>query len=77
MIRIACPGCGSKLKAKIRQLDPEKLLTDCLSCRMQFNQITPYAVHHPIEIIKASYDAYEKKCLRESDRSHKDGSILA
>ena len=48
---------GSRLKAKIRQLDPERLLTDCLSCRMQFNQITAYPVSHPIEIIKEAYDA--------------------
>lgn len=49
---------GSRLKAKIRQLDPERLLTDCLSCRMQFNQITTYAVYHPIELIKESYDGF-------------------
>lgn len=58
---------GSRLKAKISQLDPEKLLTDCLSCRIQFNQITPYSVYHPIEIIKASYDAYEKNSAIEAD----------
>jgi glycerol-3-phosphate dehydrogenase subunit C len=51
---------GSRLKAKIRQLDPERLLTDCLSCRMQFNQITTYAVYHPIEIIKESYEKEDK-----------------
>ena len=46
---------GSRLKAKIKQLAPEQLLTDCLSCRMQFNQTLPYPVYHPIEILKASY----------------------
>ena len=51
---------GSRLKAKIRQLDPERLLTDCLSCRMQFNQISTYAVNHPIEIIKESYKKGDK-----------------
>jgi glycerol-3-phosphate dehydrogenase subunit C len=51
---------GSRLKARIRQLDPERLLTDCLSCRMQFNQITTYAVYHPIEIIKESYEKEDK-----------------
>ena len=51
---------GSRLKAKIRQIDPERLLTDCLSCRMQFNQITTYAVSHPIEIIKEAYEAFTK-----------------
>ena len=51
---------GSRLKAKIRQLDPGRLLTDCLSCRMQFNQITAYDVYHPIEIIKESYEKEDK-----------------
>jgi hypothetical protein len=27
---------------------------------MQFNQTTPYPVHHPIEILRASYAAHEK-----------------
>jgi glycerol-3-phosphate dehydrogenase subunit C len=57
---------GSRLKALIRQLDPERLLTDCLSCRMQFNQITRYDVYHPIEIIKASYDAFVTEEQREA-----------
>jgi len=55
----------SRLKAKIRQFSPEKLLTDCLSCWIQFNQITPYAVYHPIEIIEASYDTYGKNSAKE------------
>jgi glycerol-3-phosphate dehydrogenase subunit C len=57
---------GSRLKARIRQLEPERLLTDCLSCRMQFNQITTYAVYHPIEIIKESYDALVSNKQREA-----------
>jgi glycerol-3-phosphate dehydrogenase subunit C len=57
---------GSRLKARIRQLDPERLLTDCLSCRMQFNQISTYAVYHPIEIIKESYDAFVSNKQREA-----------
>jgi len=46
---------ASRLIAKIKGMDPEVLATDCLSCRIQFNQITPYKVLHPIEIIKQSY----------------------
>ena len=57
---------GSRLKARVRQLDPERLLTDCLSCRMQFNQITTYAVSHPIEIIKESYNAFVGRKEREA-----------
>jgi glycerol-3-phosphate dehydrogenase subunit C len=40
---------------KIQALDPQKLVTDCLSCRLQFNQLLPYKVHHPIELIKEAY----------------------
>jgi len=47
---------GSRLMAKIKQLDPDQLTTDCLSCRLQFNQMTHYPVHHPIEILCESYN---------------------
>ena len=55
-IRIA-----SRLIQKIRDLDPQVLLTDCLSCRIQFNQLTPYDVRHPIEIMKESYRNYQEE----------------
>ncbi|MDM8540491.1 heterodisulfide reductase-related iron-sulfur binding cluster [Desulfococcaceae bacterium HSG9] len=47
---------GSRLTAKIKRLAPDFLTTDCLSCRLQFNQMTAYTVHHPIEIISKSYN---------------------
>lgn len=47
---------GSRLMAKIRRLDPDLLITDCLSCRLQFNQMTAYPVNHPIEILRRSYE---------------------
>ena len=50
---------GSRLIAKIKEINPQRLITDCLSCRLQFNQLTPYRVFHPIEILKESYAAYE------------------
>lgn len=43
---------GNRLMAKIKELQPEKLVTECLSCRLQFNQLLPYEVFHPIEILK-------------------------
>jgi glycerol-3-phosphate dehydrogenase subunit C len=49
---------GSPLMAKIKEIHPKSLITDCLSCRLQFNQLTPYRVFHPIEILKESYAAY-------------------
>jgi len=49
---------GSRLMAKIKEIHPERLITDCLSCRLQFNQLTSYRVFHPIEILKESYATY-------------------
>lgn len=42
---------GQPLMDKIRQLDPDMLVTDCLSCRLQFNQRLLYPVSHPIEFL--------------------------
>jgi glycerol-3-phosphate dehydrogenase subunit C len=49
---------GSRLMKRIEDVRPEKVLSDCLSCRIQFNQLLPYEAHHPVEILRASYDAY-------------------
>ncbi len=46
---------GRPLMEKINQMDPDILLTDCLSCRLQFNQMSTYPVQHPIEILQQSY----------------------
>jgi len=46
---------GSRLVARLRSLNPEVVATDCLSCRMQFNQLTPYEVVHPIQLIHQAY----------------------
>jgi glycerol-3-phosphate dehydrogenase subunit C len=46
---------GSRLMERIRTLRPERLLSDCLSCRIQFNQLLPYKVLHPIEILREAY----------------------
>ncbi len=49
---------GNKLMDKIKALDPEKIVTDCLSCRLQFNQLLPYKVQHPVELIREAYSNY-------------------
>ncbi len=49
---------GSRLMAKIKRMDPDHLVTDCLSCRLQFNQMTRYPVIHPIEVLSQSYNNY-------------------
>jgi glycerol-3-phosphate dehydrogenase subunit C len=46
---------GGRLIDKIKEMNPEVLVTDCLSCRLQFNQLLPYQVRHPIEILKEAY----------------------
>ena len=46
---------GSDLMKKIREMNPERLVTDCLSCRIQFHQLLPHEVVHPIEILQESY----------------------
>jgi glycerol-3-phosphate dehydrogenase subunit C len=43
---------GSRLMAKIKRLNPDRLVTDCLSCRLQFNQMGDYPVQHPIEVLR-------------------------
>ncbi|HTY03464.1 MAG TPA: heterodisulfide reductase-related iron-sulfur binding cluster [Rhodocyclaceae bacterium] len=51
---------GRRLMRKVEKAAPETLLTDCLSCRLQFNQMLPQPVAHPVEILNAAYRAAEK-----------------
>ncbi len=51
---------GRGLMDKIRAIDPETLVSDCLSCRIQFNQALPYPVLHPVELLNAAYASYQK-----------------
>jgi glycerol-3-phosphate dehydrogenase subunit C len=46
---------GNRLMNKIKDSAPEKLVTDCLSCRLQFQQLLPYRVYHPVEILNEAY----------------------
>jgi glycerol-3-phosphate dehydrogenase subunit C len=48
---------GRPLMDKIRVVDPEMLVSDCLSCRIQFNQELPYTVLHPVEVLNNAYRA--------------------
>jgi len=49
---------GSRLIGKIKEMNPEILVTDCLSCRLQFNQLLPHKVLHPVEILWEAYRAW-------------------
>ncbi len=46
---------GSPLMEKIRELAPQAIITDCMSCRLQFNHALPYPVFHPMEILARAY----------------------
>jgi glycerol-3-phosphate dehydrogenase subunit C len=52
---------GRRLMRKVEAAAPETLLTDCLSCRLQFNQMLPQPVAHPVEILAAAYRAAREK----------------
>ena len=46
-IRLASP-----VLEKMRNLAPDAIVTDCLSCRLQFLQTMAYPVYHPMEILE-------------------------
>lgn len=51
---------GRRLTDKIKAAAPGRLATDCLSCRIQFQQMLPYEVFHPIEILREAYRNYRQ-----------------
>lgn len=46
---------GEPLMAKIRARNPQAIVTDCMSCRLQFNHCLPYPVYHPVEVLARAY----------------------
>jgi glycerol-3-phosphate dehydrogenase subunit C len=48
---------GRPLMEKIQAAVPEAIITDCLSCRLQFQHLLPYPVHHPLEVLARAYEA--------------------
>jgi glycerol-3-phosphate dehydrogenase subunit C len=48
---------GRRLRDKIEAAAPTAVLTDCLSCRMQFEQMQSRPVAHPVQILWAAYQA--------------------
>ncbi len=48
---------GQPLLAKIREKSPQAIITDCMSCKLQFNHALPYPVFHPLEILARAYQA--------------------
>jgi glycerol-3-phosphate dehydrogenase subunit C len=48
---------GRPLMRKIEASAPQMIVTDCLSCRLQFEHSLPYPVFHPLEILSCAYAA--------------------
>lgn len=46
---------GRSLMEKIKKKAPQAIITDCMSCRLQFSHALPYPVFHPIEILARAY----------------------
>lgn len=46
---------GASLMDKIRAQNPQAIVTDCMSCRLQFNHCLPYPVYHPVEVLARAY----------------------
>jgi len=51
----ASVSLGSSLAAKISGHEPDIVVTDCLSCRLQFHHLLPFQVCHPLEILADAY----------------------
>jgi glycerol-3-phosphate dehydrogenase subunit C len=52
---------GASVAAMIGALKPDIVATDCLSCRLQFQQLLPVPVCHPLEILSDAYDQGYKR----------------
>ncbi len=46
---------GRPLMEKIRERAPQAIVTDCMSCSLQFSHELPYPVYHPMEILARAY----------------------
>jgi len=60
----ASVSLGSSIAAKIKASVPDLVVTDCLSCRFQFQHLLHYPVVHPLEILLRAYetnDVWEDK----------------
>jgi len=52
---------GARLLDKIGAAAHERLATDCLSCRIQFEQALEVTVAHPVELLRESYRAFRRE----------------
>jgi len=55
---------GAPLMDKIRSHQPDAIITECLSCRLQFQHMDDIPVQHPVEVLHAAIcDSGAKKCV--------------
>lgn len=47
---------GTPVMEKIAARRPDKIVTECLSCRLQFRHLADYPVAHPLEVMAALLD---------------------
>ncbi len=47
---------GRPVFDSITQLAPDAIVTDCISCRLQFAHTLDYPVVHPVEILARAYE---------------------
>lgn len=48
---------GRGLMARTEAAQPDRIVTECLGCRVQFQQMLPHPVSHPVELLAAAYRA--------------------
>jgi len=48
---------GASLMKKIQKAAPEAIVTDCLSCRLQFRYVLGLPVYHPVEVLAAAWSS--------------------
>ena len=46
---------GRGLMDSTRRIAPDRVVTECLGCRIQFMQMLPYPVSHPVELLAKAY----------------------
>jgi glycerol-3-phosphate dehydrogenase subunit C len=51
---------GRRLAAKIQAAAPDRVVTECQGCRVQFLQTIPQRTCHPVEILRESYESYRE-----------------
>jgi glycerol-3-phosphate dehydrogenase subunit C len=48
---------SKRLITRIQEINPEAIVTDCLSCRLQLKHLLPYPVLHPVELLNEANEA--------------------